>query len=450
MDSCVQPLGLGSLPSSHMFLLQPRLLLLLLLFLLVGGQEPPPNYSHDLLPETNFTCSDKATGGYYADPEAGCQMFHVCVRVSDEEIRDFKFLCPNDTVFDQQNFICANWRDIDCKRSTRYYSKNDLFRVDESAAEEEYETESSSSVFYEDAYEYGDLQGRNSPEYVYEYYEYEADHRFSTGAGGRKGKSQDGDAAQSPNPPLPFRPAFRLGKPVVSISSSSASGQAAPPAPDRASRPEFSGRLESFLADDHEDEDNLFQGVSDPFASYDWRRDSSGVTASTKTTYEQRFGTGPRSRPAAPLFSPASRNQEFTSTTARNREPEPPAPTTERAEEEAAWTGRRRGRPSSGRGTSRYSSFANFRYYKTVLENGNSGSAATPQDAAAGARVRPSRFVSSRSASRNTSIPLMLLVMVTECAMREVLASQWKEKAKISVSFTVRDKGTSGHFLCIQ
>ncbi|XP_069970806.1 U-scoloptoxin(01)-Er1a-like [Penaeus vannamei] len=85
MDSCVQPLGLGSLPSSHMFLLQPRLLLLLLLFLLVGAQEPPPNYSHDLLPETNFTCSDKATGGYYADPEAGCQMFHVCVRVSDEE-----------------------------------------------------------------------------------------------------------------------------------------------------------------------------------------------------------------------------------------------------------------------------------------------------------------------------------------------------------------------------
>lgn len=32
----------------------------------------------DNLPETNFSCQGKVIGGYYADVEAGCQMFHVC------------------------------------------------------------------------------------------------------------------------------------------------------------------------------------------------------------------------------------------------------------------------------------------------------------------------------------------------------------------------------------
>ncbi|CAG0892228.1 unnamed protein product, partial [Cyprideis torosa] len=29
-------------------------------------------------------------------------------------VRDFRFLCPNNTKFDQANFICANWWDVDC------------------------------------------------------------------------------------------------------------------------------------------------------------------------------------------------------------------------------------------------------------------------------------------------------------------------------------------------
>lgn len=32
----------------------------------------------DNLPETNFSCQGKVIGGYYADVEVGCQMFHVC------------------------------------------------------------------------------------------------------------------------------------------------------------------------------------------------------------------------------------------------------------------------------------------------------------------------------------------------------------------------------------
>jgi hypothetical protein len=30
------------------------------------------------IPKTNFTCSDKIPGGYYADLEADCQLFHIC------------------------------------------------------------------------------------------------------------------------------------------------------------------------------------------------------------------------------------------------------------------------------------------------------------------------------------------------------------------------------------
>lgn len=30
------------------------------------------------LPRTSFTCQGKTLGGYYADPEADCQLFHIC------------------------------------------------------------------------------------------------------------------------------------------------------------------------------------------------------------------------------------------------------------------------------------------------------------------------------------------------------------------------------------
>jgi len=79
-----------------------------------SGQLRPPNLSPDNLPDTAFTCEDKVTGGYYADMEADCQLFHVCVQVSEYEFQDFHFLCPNDTVFDQQHLVCTNWFEVDC------------------------------------------------------------------------------------------------------------------------------------------------------------------------------------------------------------------------------------------------------------------------------------------------------------------------------------------------
>ena len=50
------------------------------------AQIRPPNLSPDNLPDTAFTCEDKVTGGYYADVEADCQLFHVCVQVSEYEV----------------------------------------------------------------------------------------------------------------------------------------------------------------------------------------------------------------------------------------------------------------------------------------------------------------------------------------------------------------------------
>ncbi len=42
--------------------------------------------------------------GYYADPEAQCQVFHVCGR--SLEGQGWTFLCPNGTIFNQNYFIC--------------------------------------------------------------------------------------------------------------------------------------------------------------------------------------------------------------------------------------------------------------------------------------------------------------------------------------------------------
>ena len=69
------------------FFLFSGLLLLGSLASLTSAQVRPPNFSPDAIPETSFTCEDKITGGYYADQEADCQLFHVCVQVSEYEVR---------------------------------------------------------------------------------------------------------------------------------------------------------------------------------------------------------------------------------------------------------------------------------------------------------------------------------------------------------------------------
>ena len=62
--------------------------ILVLTISLASAQVRPPNFSPDAIPETSFTCEDKITGGYYADQEADCQLFHVCVQVSEYEVSE--------------------------------------------------------------------------------------------------------------------------------------------------------------------------------------------------------------------------------------------------------------------------------------------------------------------------------------------------------------------------
>lgn len=84
----------------------------------------PQYLDFDNLPETNFTCAGKVIGGYYADLETSCQMFHVCTIGQLDEPMDIKFLCLNGTVFDQETRVCERVDEVDCTKSERFYYLN--------------------------------------------------------------------------------------------------------------------------------------------------------------------------------------------------------------------------------------------------------------------------------------------------------------------------------------
>lgn len=41
-----------------------------------------PAYSLQNMPKTDFSCRGKILGGYYADADTQCQMFHICVKIA--------------------------------------------------------------------------------------------------------------------------------------------------------------------------------------------------------------------------------------------------------------------------------------------------------------------------------------------------------------------------------
>ena len=63
--------------------------------------------------------------GYYADPEAECQVFHICTADGQGGLAKYSFLCPNGTVFNQNYFICDWWFNFDCSEAEGLYSLND-------------------------------------------------------------------------------------------------------------------------------------------------------------------------------------------------------------------------------------------------------------------------------------------------------------------------------------
>ena len=77
------------------------------------------------VPESGFSCEGQVDGGYYADPEAECQVFHICTADVKGGLSKYSFLCPNGTIFNQNYFICDWWFNFDCSEAEGLYSLND-------------------------------------------------------------------------------------------------------------------------------------------------------------------------------------------------------------------------------------------------------------------------------------------------------------------------------------
>ena len=78
-----------------------------------------------------FSCMGRHYG-YYADPDNDCQLFHVCLPVQFDDGRSsmykWSFVCPEDTIFNQETFTCSRREDaIACEDSERFYNLNEDF-----------------------------------------------------------------------------------------------------------------------------------------------------------------------------------------------------------------------------------------------------------------------------------------------------------------------------------
>lgn len=86
------------------------------IFFVISGSQPP-----DGIPKTSFSCRGRGSG-YYADTETDCQAYHMC----DEQGRQFDYMCPNATLFQQRMLICDHWYMVDCSSSEANYAFNRL------------------------------------------------------------------------------------------------------------------------------------------------------------------------------------------------------------------------------------------------------------------------------------------------------------------------------------
>merc|ERR1711962_432140 len=86
------------------------------------------------VPETSFDCSDKIDGGYYADPEAECQAFHICTADAQGGLAKYSFLCPNGTILNQNYLICDWWFNFDCTEAEAIAEEVNAALAEERAA----------------------------------------------------------------------------------------------------------------------------------------------------------------------------------------------------------------------------------------------------------------------------------------------------------------------------
>merc|ERR1712083_988426 len=112
------------------------------------------------VPETAFACDGQVDGGYYADGEAECQVFHIFTADGAGGLAKYSFLCPNGTIFNQNYFICDWWFNFDCAQAEDLYSLNDDIaaeraEIDAAASDAEASYAAPSDADYEAPAEYG-------------------------------------------------------------------------------------------------------------------------------------------------------------------------------------------------------------------------------------------------------------------------------------------------------
>merc|ERR1711892_314487 len=94
------------------------------------GEDYPINSE---VPETSFTCDGQVEGGYYSDPEAECQAFHICGGGSAGSLIKYSFLCPNGSLFNQEYFVCDWWFNVDCSQAESFYFLNEEIAAEREA-----------------------------------------------------------------------------------------------------------------------------------------------------------------------------------------------------------------------------------------------------------------------------------------------------------------------------
>ena len=134
------------------------------------------------VPDTSFLCDGQTDGGYYSDPEAECQAFHICAGDGTGGLTKYSFLCPNGTLFNQQYFVCDWWFNVDCSLAESLYALND-----EIAAEREANSPGGGQGQYGGAGGQGQYGGGQGG----------AGGRSGGGGGGRGGQSQYGNSGSS-------------------------------------------------------------------------------------------------------------------------------------------------------------------------------------------------------------------------------------------------------------
>ncbi|XP_043279257.1 uncharacterized protein [Venturia canescens] len=76
------------------------------------------------VPHTSFSCSKVPyLPGMYANVETGCQAYHTC-HDGREGDQGAAFLCSNGTLFNQHEFACDWWYNVNCNDATKLYKLN--------------------------------------------------------------------------------------------------------------------------------------------------------------------------------------------------------------------------------------------------------------------------------------------------------------------------------------